>query len=91
MNREYHLTFCRICNNRKKDFQRGIICSLTNDVAGFEEYCPTFELDSSELDRIKAKINEEINDEYTVDNIDKIFGLKHGEFKRPKQRPEGSK
>lgn len=83
MNREYHLTFCKICNNRKKDFNKGLICSLTNDRADFNEHCPTFDLDSSELEQIRVKVKNQIDDKYIAYGVKKVLGLNDGIFTRP--------
>ncbi|WP_179317932.1 hypothetical protein [Winogradskyella undariae] len=83
MNREYHLTFCKICDNRKIDFNKGLICSLTNDIADFNEYCVTFNLDSSELEEYKEKIKSEIDEEYLENGVVKAMGLNNSVFTRP--------
>lgn len=43
MTRQQHLQFCKICSNRKKDLNLGIICGLTNRIADFENECATFQ------------------------------------------------
>lgn len=43
MTREEHLKFCKICEKQKFDPKKGIVCSLTNEVATFESECPDFE------------------------------------------------
>ena len=83
MNREHHLSFCKICNNRKKDFNKGLICSLTNNIADFNEYCSTFDLDSSELEKYREKIKSEIDNEYLENGVEKALGLNNGVFTRP--------
>lgn len=40
MNSEDHLKFCKKCTNRKMDLQQGLICSITNRLADFEDECP---------------------------------------------------
>lgn len=45
MTREEHLKFCSICKKRQMDIQRGVVCSLTNEYADFEEKCTDFEVD----------------------------------------------
>ncbi|MCL6268025.1 RDD family protein [Flagellimonas myxillae] len=45
MNRQQQLTFCKICTHRKNDFERGIVCGLTNELADFEFECPSYEKD----------------------------------------------
>jgi uncharacterized RDD family membrane protein YckC len=47
MTREEQLRFCKICTKQKFDLQQGIICSLTNKNADFEDKCEWFEEDTS--------------------------------------------
>lgn len=47
MTREEHLEFCRRCLNRKFAPNRGIICSLTGQIADFEKECENFKVDNS--------------------------------------------
>lgn len=42
MTREQHLVFCKKCTNRKIDFQRGLLCGLTNEMAAFENTCLSY-------------------------------------------------
>ncbi len=46
MTRLEHLAFCSVCENRTFDNSKGIICSLTKDVAHFDKNCPEFILDN---------------------------------------------
>ncbi|MGX1928887.1 hypothetical protein [Flagellimonas sp. 2504JD4-2] len=48
MTRAERLEFCTICTNRKKDFQKGLLCGLTNDYAEFENTCDSFDEDVTE-------------------------------------------
>ena len=50
MTRKEQLEFCKICQKQKFDLKKGIVCSITNEQATFENECPNFELD----DKIKA-------------------------------------
>ncbi|WP_430909451.1 RDD family protein [Maribacter sp. 2-571] len=45
MTREAQLRFCKVCTNGKKDFNRGIVCGLTDRLADFENTCDTFQED----------------------------------------------
>ena len=47
MTRDQHLEFCSRCINRKFDSDKGIICSLTNDIATFESSCSDYKVDKS--------------------------------------------
>jgi antitoxin component YwqK of YwqJK toxin-antitoxin module len=46
MTRDQHLEFCSRCINRKFDSDKGIICSLTNDIAAFESSCNNYKVDA---------------------------------------------
>lgn len=48
MTRQEHLKFCKVCKNQKFDTQNGIICSLTDKIADFENNCENFEKDEKE-------------------------------------------
>ncbi|MFN8206847.1 MAG: RDD family protein [Bacteroidales bacterium] len=47
MIREEQLKFCKICSNQKFDFNRGIVCRLTDAPADFEWTCPAFAMDET--------------------------------------------
>jgi len=83
VNREFHLSYCKVCNNRKKDFRKGLICALTNDRADFSDHCPTFNLDTSELEKIRNEIKAQIDDKYVATSIENALGLNNGIFTRP--------
>jgi len=42
MTREEHLHFCKVCEKKSFHMNKGIICSLTGDIASFEQTCPDF-------------------------------------------------
>ncbi|MGB1031853.1 MAG: toxin-antitoxin system YwqK family antitoxin, partial [Flavobacteriales bacterium] len=42
MTREQRLKFCNKCELRKLDFERGLVCSLTDEFADFEGTCSKF-------------------------------------------------
>lgn len=47
MTREEQLVFCEKCLNRKMDINQGLICSITNQKATFDNECNDFKLDES--------------------------------------------
>lgn len=55
MTREEHLRFCEQCTNRKMDSKRGLICSLTGEIADFEGTCEHFIVDEAEKAAIEAR------------------------------------
>ena len=73
MHREYHLSFCKVCTNRKRNLKKGIICSLTNTIADFKANCPNFNRDNSEFEKYKKMFANEVNDKYATNNFEKLF------------------
>ena len=55
MNREKQLEYCKKCTKQKFDIQKGIVCSLTNQKADFEDECKNFEIDKSKVEVINEK------------------------------------
>jgi hypothetical protein len=79
MTRAEHLTFCEKCTHRKKDFQQGILCGLTDRKADFEVSCNDFikietapntvKLDQDgtvNLYRLSAATNEKLREEQNL-------------------------
>ncbi len=58
MTREEHLSFCRVCESKKFDSTKGIICNLTNDIADFETECEYFKGDKAEVVMSDSKKKE---------------------------------
>ena len=58
--REERLHYCRICNNRTLNLQRGLLCSLTNEPATFEHTFPDFSEDLDEKRELKISSNATI-------------------------------
>ncbi|WP_299277957.1 hypothetical protein [uncultured Psychroserpens sp.] len=56
---------------------------MTNKSANFDNYCPTCDLDASELEKYKENIKSEIDDKYLAHGIVKTLGLNDGIFTRP--------
>lgn len=49
MTRNEQLAFCSKCTNRKMDFEKGLLCRLTNQYAAFGSYCSSFDIDQKEF------------------------------------------
>ena len=62
--RFYQLTFCSVCKLRDLTSNKGIVCSLTNDIAQFEKECPDYDFDDLELAKIKKEIAQKIEKNY---------------------------
>lgn len=58
MTREEKIKYCSVCKNRKLDLDRGIICSLTGDIALFDTECENLVIDQEEVDRKESKKDE---------------------------------
>jgi hypothetical protein len=45
LTQEQRIEVCKVCNNRRVDYERGMLCDLTGEPPAFEEECPDFQLD----------------------------------------------
>jgi hypothetical protein len=61
MTRQEQLRQCKKCLNRKYDLNKGVICSLTGDVATFQDKCPDFNLDKYVKEHIYAESPTAVN------------------------------
>ena len=57
MKREEHLKFCKRCKKQEFNSKKGIVCSLTGEIADFENECPDFE--EQKFIKKKRKINND--------------------------------
>ena len=55
MDRDKQLEYCRKCIKQKFDPRQGILCSLTNQKADFENECAYFEIDKAKIDAVIEK------------------------------------
>ncbi|MBN2891560.1 MAG: RDD family protein [Bacteroidales bacterium] len=58
MNRQERLKFCKVCKKQSYDQLKGIICSLTDDLASFENFCEYYEEDAILVVENKKKEDE---------------------------------
>ena len=72
MTREEHLAFCKKCTNRQFDPQQGIICSLTEKKADFEESCPDYNLDVHVKETVHKPSAEQQNHEVIKTIIERL-------------------
>ena len=49
MDREDYLRWCRNCKIRNFDINKGVVCSLTKEIACFQNECRDFEFDKKEF------------------------------------------
>lgn len=54
MKREEHLKFCKTCLNRQINFEKGLLCGLTNEMASFENECESYKVDSEVIENIDS-------------------------------------
>lgn len=54
MNRAEQVSYCRKCTNRKFDTEKGIICSLTNEIADFFDDCQNFNEDGQIVNQTRS-------------------------------------
>ena len=58
--------YCRICQNYNMDYDRGLLCGLTDEKPAFEKKCPSFVIDEKNAERLidrepdVAKIMQEV-------------------------------
>lgn len=76
MTREQHLQFCKLCTKRKFNPQVGIVCSLTGEIANFEEECKDYEEDQSAVET--AAFRE------PVDHVDGKLHMSENEIEKYK-------
>ena len=70
MKRKEQLKFCRICFNRKLDFNKGLLCKLTNTHPVFEENCENFKEDQQEKERLLVNDLSATGDKRASQSID---------------------
>ncbi len=80
MNREYQLSFCQTCKNKGFNLQKGIVCSLTDEVATFERSCPDYIEDPEAKLEYESRQQEkkEMDIEEESFGLSKSFGVKNG-------------
>lgn len=44
--------YCRICLNCNMDYDRGLLCGLTDEKPAFEKICPSFKIDEKNAERL---------------------------------------
>jgi len=55
MTREERLELCQVCTNRKMDWNKGLLCGLTGEMAAFEETCESFNQDEQEAEYVAKR------------------------------------
>jgi len=70
MTREEHLKFCELCTNRKMNMKVGLICSLTDEIADFEDTCDNFTRDEVAEEEVFKKKMAATGDYESGDPLD---------------------
>ncbi len=78
MTREERLESCRICTNRKLDWNLGLLCGLTKEMADFENECESFSIDKDEKEYILKRDLAAAGDNTVGDPVDFEKNKKHG-------------
>ena len=55
MNTEEKIKICKICFNKGFDINKGIVCNLTNEKPDFEDECPDFRLNPTQISQPQTK------------------------------------
>ncbi len=78
--REHRLKFCKVCQLRAFDFNKGVTCSLTGELAAFEGACPDYKLDEQEQEAVLKKEEAYRDSEIAEESLGlgKIGGVKAG-------------
>lgn len=71
--RKFHLSFCKICKNRKLNLDNGLICGLTGKLADFENICSDYEHDQVELEDLKNRFEKRMQEEYPKSGLKGIL------------------
>lgn len=79
MNREQRLEYCQQCTKRGFSPKKGVVCSLTNEHAAFEDTCPDFEADPKVVHQYKKEQEVKQAAQQKEDTMGlSQFGVKNG-------------
>lgn len=76
--RNYHLSFCSICINRKFNFSKGLVCNITDKIANFDKVCENYSCDEKEKEKLEKKLKTEIEANFPEpinNNLNLLFGV----------------
>lgn len=63
--------YCRVCLNRNMDYDKGLLCGITNEKPAFDKTCPSFKLDEKNAERLvdlESDIEKIMMEVYTASN-----------------------
>ncbi|WP_298512841.1 hypothetical protein [uncultured Kordia sp.] len=81
--RNNQLAYCKVCEYRDFDNQKGITCALTKNVADFESECPSIRIDFEEVEGQEIDLHNAILD-YIREKYDSFY-LKKEHYILPNQ------
>lgn len=58
--RKYHLAYCKLCERSYIDYKKGMVCSLTDAEANFENECTSLQVDFDKLEDKEVEIHNQI-------------------------------
>jgi len=77
MNHPYRLSYCKVCQNKKYENNKTLLCGLTNSIPNFKNNCPDYIYDNIERDKLirKKQLSNEVKN--------KDYHFKKAVFKNP--------
>lgn len=79
MTRAEQLKYCKVCKKKEFNMQKGIVCSLTNEQATFDDECKDFEadLDAQKVEQDKELEKQKIEERELTGGLNSV-GIKSG-------------
>lgn len=65
--RSHHIGFCLACVHKKHTLEHGVVCTLTDKIANFDEECSSFSVDVSEVQKAKKAHKKYLEENYPLD------------------------
>jgi len=56
--RSHHVGFCLACSHKKHTLEHGVVCTLTDKIADFNDKCPSFIVETSVAQKQKRLIKD---------------------------------
>ncbi len=77
MTREEQVSYCLNCELRSFNPKKGVLCSLTNEYADFEDFCDSFKLDFAAKNRNTKHSDRQADKQLLKDTLGlSAFGVK---------------
>ncbi|WP_165748085.1 hypothetical protein [Cellulophaga sp. Z1A5H] len=90
MSKDYQLSFCMVCKNRTYTLQEGIYCSITDAAPTFETYCPDYNFDEEERNKLlqEKRLFHENLVSRSENFTDNLFKTRVTYYEYPKTTPD---